>query len=133
MIILVDSGVWIDYFRNRFTAETEALDELLAHDADLATCGIILTEVLQGIRTENQYQKVSRLLAHLLYLPLEKEDYEQAALLYRAARRKGKTVRTTVDAIIAAVAIRHQTLLLHHDRDYAVLAQLSGLQCWKRS
>lgn len=124
-MILVDTSVWIDYFRERSTPAVSRLDKAIDNGEDLCTCGLILTEILQGIRSQQQYVRTRTYFSRLLYLPLNQNAYIDAADLYRQAQRKGKTIRKTVDCIIAACALLHRVPLLHADRDFTTLASIS--------
>jgi predicted nucleic acid-binding protein len=104
------------------------LATLLNEDADLCICGLILTEILQGISSDTQYRTVSRSLSHLIYLPMPREVYLLGADIYRTARKTGKTIRNTVDCIIAACAIVHDTALLQRDKDFLAIASISDLK-----
>src|SRR5205807_1758665 len=96
---------------------------------NVATCLPIIQEVLQGIREERAYRMVRDALWSLPILesPLRGEVYEEAAQLYREARRAGFTIRSSTDCLIAACAVRHQATILHYDRDFDLLAKISRL------
>ena len=85
-------------------------------------------EVLAGARDEAHLLNLRRLLARAVVLPTRPTDYEDAAALYRRCRRQGATVRKLIDCLIAAVAIRSGTPILHHDTDYQTLARHTTLQ-----
>jgi predicted nucleic acid-binding protein len=130
-MILVDTTVWIDLFRGQETAEVKLLERLIGENADICVCGVILTEVLQGIRDDKEYAATSARFESLIYLPMSQRTFRKAAELYRTLRRKGVTIRNAVDCMIAAVAIEHDIPLLHQDRDFTALAQHSGLKVAK--
>ena len=127
-MILVDTSVWIDFFRGRDTPAATWLQNALAHDEDLCLCGIVLTEILQGLCAPGQVAAVERALQPLLYLPMDREVYVEAAAIYRRARAKGTTIRNTVDCLIAACAIAHGIPLAQNDRDYRTIATVSSLK-----
>ena len=131
MIVLVDTSVWIDYFRGTDIAEARVLDKLLDEESDLCICGPILTEVLQGIRDDKQYARTKAMLNSLIYLPLKKARYVEAAALYRNCRRHGETVRSPIDCVIAACAIFSSVSLLHRDRDFEIIARRSSLRIYR--
>ncbi len=124
-MILVDSSAWIEYLRDTGSAVCEEVDRLL--DAELATCDVVRMEVLAGARGETHLSQLRGLLARTVTLPTEPIDYELAASLYRTCRRNDATVRKLVDALIAAVAIRHEVALLQADADLEVLARHTAL------
>jgi predicted nucleic acid-binding protein len=120
--------VWIEYLRGTDAREAHVLHQLLEEEADLCICGPILTEVLQGIRDDKQYTRTKAELESLLYLPLKKERYLDAAALYRNCRKHGETVRNPIDCVIAACAIFSSVPLLHRDRDFEIIARHSSLR-----
>jgi predicted nucleic acid-binding protein len=131
-LILVDSGVWIDYFRGTMTAQTEILDALLGEEP-LAIGDLILTEVLQGIRNaERDFNDARKMLTALTVVELGGEEIAvQAAKNLRALRKLGVTVRKTIDAVIATRCIERRYDsgydLLHNDRDFDPFARHLGL------
>ena len=108
-MILVDSGVWIDYFRGTMTAQTEILDALLGEEP-LAIGDLILTEVLQGFRNdERDFNDARKMLTALTVVELGGEEIAiQAAKNFRALRKLGVTVRKTIDTVIATRCIERQ-------------------------
>ena len=127
-MILVDSSVWIDYFKGRTTVQTERLDGLLDRQA-LAIGDLILTEVLQGFAEESDFKKVKGLLTSLTVVRLVGQEIAiQAAVFYRTLRKQGLTVRKTIDGIIATRCIEHGYDLLHNDRDFEPFVKHLGLR-----
>ena len=127
-MILVDTTVWIDFLKGRDTPEVQRLECLIRDDEDVCICGVILTEVLQGIREDKDYNAVSARFEAFIYLPMSMNSLRKAADMSRLLRRKGITIRNAVDCMIAAVAIEHDIPLLHNDRDFEPLAQYCGLR-----
>ena len=127
-LILVDSSVWIDYFRGVIIPQTERLDQLLGNEP-LAIGDLILTEVLQGFAEERTFLYASRLLTSLTVVELGGQDVAvQAARNYRKLRSLGVTVRKTIDTIVATRCIRSGYDLLHNDRDFEPFVQYLGLR-----
>ncbi len=126
-MILVDSSVWIDYFRGTATPQTDRLDSLLG--AELIAIGdLILTEVLQGFDSERDFSLAARLLTSLFIVDLAGRDIAlQAAKNFRALRARGVTVRKTIDAIIATRCIESRLPLLYSDRDFDPFVEHLGL------
>lgn len=125
-MLLVDTSVWIEVFRrpSRFELESvAALDEII-------TCLPVIQEVLQGFLEERAFRlaREAMLAFPIVESPLRSEVFEEAAQLYRSARRAGMTIRSGVDCLIATCAIRHGLPILHHDRDFQFLAQVSPLK-----
>jgi predicted nucleic acid-binding protein len=127
-LILVDSSVWIDYFRGAATPQAEKLDGLLGREP-LAIGDLILTEVLQGFASERDFNRARKLLTSLTVAPLGGEEVAiQAARNCRTLRRRGVTVRKTIDTIIATRCIESGYELLHSDRDFDAFAEHLGLR-----
>ncbi len=127
-MILVDSSVWIDYFRGRITAQTEKLDRLLGQEL-LAIGDLILTEVLQGFDNERDFSEAGKMLTSLDVVELGgREIAIQAAKNFRVLRRLGVTVRKTIDTVIATRCIESGLDLLHNDRDFDPFAKHLGLR-----
>jgi predicted nucleic acid-binding protein len=117
-VILVDSSVWIDYFRGTPTPEAEKLDSLLGAEP-IATGDLILTEVLQGIVSDRDFNQARKLLTTLVVVDLAGQDIAiQAARNFRVLRALGVTVRKTIDTVIATRCIESRLSLLYSDRDF---------------
>ncbi len=127
-MILVDSSVWVDYFRGTVTAQTDKLDRLLGHEP-LVIGDLILAEVLQGFDSERDFKAAQRLLTALQIVEIGgREIAIQAARNYRLLRGRGVTVRKTVDTMIATRCIESNFDLLHSDRDFDAFAAYLGLR-----
>jgi len=127
-VILVDSSVWIDYFRGAITPQTEKLDGLLEHEP-LAIGDLILAEVLQGFRAERDFNQAVKMLTSLIVVELGGQDIAiQAAKNFRILRSRGVTVRKTIDTTIATRCIESGYDLLHSDRDFDPFAKHLGLR-----
>ena len=127
-MILVDSSVWIDYFRGLITSQTELLDRLLGEEP-LAVGDLILTEVLQGFTDDRSFNEAYKLLTALTIVELCGQDIAiQAARNCRALRKLGVTVRKTIDSVIATRCIESGYYLLHNDSDFDVFVKHLGLR-----
>jgi predicted nucleic acid-binding protein len=127
-LILVDSSVWIDYFKGTSTAQTEKLDSLLGQEP-LAIGDLILVEVLQGFADEQDFNEAREMLTSLTVVELGGQEIAiQAARNFRALRRLGVTVRKTIDTVIATRCIEGGFDLLHNDRDFDAFAKHLGLR-----
>lgn len=127
-MVLADSSVWIDYFNGTDNAATTKLDELLSSTI-VAVGDLILAEVLQGFGSDTDHRTAKNLLLDLdLHVLGGIEIALKAANHFRALRKKGITVRKTVDCFIAAYCIEHDIPLLYRDRDFHPFAQHLGLQ-----
>jgi len=123
MRALIDSTVWIDFFRARDVPHTRRLKSLLAAGEDVCLCGHVLAEVLRGTRHDAQYRKVKHHFDALEYLPMDRQTFEMAADIYRGLKRSGLTLKNTVDTFIAAATIQHGAYLLHNDSDFDLIAK----------
>jgi predicted nucleic acid-binding protein len=117
-MILVDTTVWIDFFSGLTTPQVAMLNSLIAGREDICLCGVILTEVLQGIRDDKEHDKTLAIFLDLLYLPMSRETFLLAAHIYRSLRVRGITIRNSVDCMIAAVCVENNVALLQNDRDF---------------
>ncbi len=118
MRVLVDTTVWIDFFRGVDSPKGRILEQCIQNREDLCCCGFVLTEVLQGIRDEKELRYTKRLFEGLVYLSDDRSTFELAATLYRELRGKGVTIRNSIDCLIAAVVMQHGVALLENDRDF---------------
>jgi len=132
-VILVDTSVWIDFLLGRDLPHVETLETLISADEDLALCGLVLTEILQGIRDDVDYERTRARLRPLPLLPMDEPVFLKAAEIYRALRRQGVTIRRTNDCLIAAVAIIFGVALLHADADFDRIAAVYPLTPAARS
>lgn len=128
-MILVDSSVWIDFLRGTPTPQADTLDGLLGA-VPLAIGDLILTEVLQGCKTDKAFSEVRRLLSTLSVVSLGGMDLAVAAARnFRKLRAMGITVRKTIDTVIATRCIVDRYELLHRDRDFDAFEAHLGLRC----
>jgi len=131
-MILVDTSVWIDFLNGADSKERHALHRLIEEEEDISITEIILTEILQGIKEDENFKRVKDyLLEFPIHKPKGTETYLKAAEIYRDCRKKGKTVRKTVDCIIAAVCIENNLALFHKDSDFDIIGACAGLVCYK--
>lgn len=128
-MILVDTSVWIEFFRGNFDFSGKATPEF----EEVVTCLPVIQEVLQGFDNQKAYN-VARDAMYALPIvesPLSDEVFQMAIDLYRVSRRVGVTVRSSVDCLLAACALRNSLTVLHHDRDFDALSQISPLDTWR--
>jgi predicted nucleic acid-binding protein len=127
-LILVDSSVWIDYFRGNSTPESDLLDSLLPV-RPLATGDLILAEILQGTDSDREFESVRAQMATLEVVIIGGADIAvQSARNYRLLRSKGITIRKTIDTLIATRCIKEGLELLFSDRDFEPFVAHLGLQ-----
>ena len=128
LAIVVDSSVWIDFFRGLVTPQTERLDSLLSTEP-IAVGDLILAEVLQGFRSEQDFNQARKLMTALDVITLGGQDIAlQAAGNYRALRAQGVTIRKTIDTVIATRCIESGFMLLYSDKDFDPFVQHLGLR-----
>lgn len=122
----MDTSIWVGVFRRREPLDLARLVPL----EEIVTCLPVIQEVLQGFRDERAYHLASESMFAMPIVdsPLRSEVFVQAVELYRIARRAGKTVRSSTDCLIATSALRHGLTVLHVDRDYEGLAEVSALR-----
>lgn len=125
-MFLVDTSVWIEALRRPPGIELAAVVAL----DDIVTCLPVIQEVLQGFREDRAYRlaREAMFAFEVVESPLRAELFEEAAQLYRAARLQGLSIRSGVDALIAACAVRNDLAVLHCDRDFGLLARVSPLK-----
>jgi predicted nucleic acid-binding protein len=130
-LIVVDTSVWIDVLNDVPAPQAQRCVELIEGGEPVALTDVILTEVLQGLRSDEEARLVERHLRSFPILRLEGlEDFVLAAELYRTARRAGVTIRRTLDCLIAASCVRTGAPLLHDDPDFDRLATCTPLRIW---
>jgi predicted nucleic acid-binding protein len=128
---IVDSNTWADFFNGVRGEHVERLDGALRLEEDLAVLPIIVTEVLQGFRSDTGFQRAKRLLLALPVLVPTIECHVRAARLFRSLRRKGVTVRGAVDCIIAQACLDTGAELLSPDADFERIARHTPLRLWR--
>lgn len=127
-MILVDSSIWIDFFKGSNTDPVQILERLLQEEEDLSLSDYILTEVLQGFKNDTDFERVRKyFLLFPIYSPSSPDSYIQAARIYRLCRQRGITIRNTVDCLIAQTALENDLVLLHDDSDFDRLAEVAPL------
>jgi len=125
-VILVDSSVWIEFFRRDSDLDLEASLDL----EEVVTCLQVVQEVLQGFDDQRSYLLARDALFAfpVVESPLSEDVHLLAVDLYRSARRAGLTIRSSVDCLIGACALRNSLTVAHHDRDFDALARVSPLE-----
>ena len=129
-MILIDTSAWVEFLRDTGSTVCDLVDELLSEE--IAVCDPIRMELLAGARDESHLSSLRLLMARATVIPMQPTDYDEAAALYRRCRRRGETVRKLIDCLIAAVAIRADTPVLHNDSDFEALARHTELRIYER-
>lgn len=125
-MVLVDTSLWIEFFRASSSFHLESHVDL----DDIVTCLSIIQEVLQGFDDQKAFHTAREAMFsfQIVESPLRSEVFELAVDLFRSSRRAGLTVRSSVDCLIAACALRNSLQILHRDRDFGALARIAPLQ-----
>lgn len=128
-MILADSSVWIDLLRRAGSPAHLELRRIIADDDPLAMTEPVAMELLSGPSDEFTARRIAHQIDGLPTLAVDpRADFREAAAIHRACRRRGTTIRSRVDCLIAAIAIRHDVELLHKDRDFETIAAVTGLR-----
>ena len=127
--MLVDTSVWIDFFNGYESRQAEHLASAIAEAEPIVIPGIVLTEILLGLKNDAEAERISALLgAFDVVAEPTRADYIEAARIYRLCRAKGFTVRSTIDCLIAQLCLRDDFALLSKDRDFKAIADCVPLQ-----
>jgi predicted nucleic acid-binding protein len=129
-VILVDTSALIPYLTGRETAASALLERLVSEEVEIALTPEILQEVLQGARDEKEWRTLKRYLVgqRILALADPLESHVEAARIYYECRRRGLTVRSTLDCVVAQTALEQGVALLHDDRDYDAIQRIRPLK-----
>ncbi|MGH7231790.1 MAG: type II toxin-antitoxin system VapC family toxin [Nitrospiraceae bacterium] len=131
-MIVVDTSVWIEFLEARGTVFDIHLAQLIDSDAPVALADHIYCEVLQGIRDDATYQRTRDVLrAYPILMMGNLRTFDRAAEMYRTCRRRGFTVRSAVDCLIAAVCLEADAELYQNDRDFVAIAKVYGLKLYR--
>lgn len=128
-MIVVDTTVWIDFLEARETPFDRILQSLIEQGASVALTDLIYCEVLQGIRDEATARQIRGILQAFPILRVRGlRTFEHAAAIYRTCRKRGLTIRSTIDCVIAATCIEAGAELYHNDRGFDAIASLHDLR-----
>jgi predicted nucleic acid-binding protein len=125
-LILVDTSVLVGYFRGSAGEVYDKMNDLIDNKMPYGICNYVYQEILQGASNKNDYETLKEYLSTLPFydLPRGKESFEDAAYMYMNCRKHGITVRSTIDILIAQIAIENDLYLFHNDNDYTNIAKL---------
>lgn len=123
MRLLIDTSVWIDFLRGAPSREIDYLKESLRQREHIFIAGVIAQEILQDIRDDSQHRRLSEFLLLFPCIETDFSDYLAAADMYRGLRKKGITLESPTDCLIATLAIRADVFLLHKDSDFTVISK----------
>ena len=131
-MILVDTSVLIDFFKGIKNESVSCLKDVIKQQIPFGITSIVYQEILQGTNTRKEYTLLKEYLnCQRFFHPKDPiSTYEKAAMIYFSCRKKGITVRSTIDCLIAQVAIEHDAFLLQNDKDFEYMAPLVGLKLY---
>ncbi len=122
--MIVDTSVWIDFFNGHPSWQAKRLQQAIAENEQITLPGIVLTEILLDLSSDKKAEKVANVLnAFSITAEMSEADYKKAATIYRTCRSKGKTIRSTIDCLIATLCLRDDVPLLCKDRDFNFIAE----------
>ncbi len=127
-MILVDSSVWIAYFSQKKSTAADFLDKNLDDGQDVVTLPLIITEVLSGFRDDKDFKAAHAVLTKVPIVPISFETYIRAAELYRKLRKKGITIQSPVDCLIAQVCLEIGASIFSLDKDFNKISLNTSLQ-----
>lgn len=124
-MILVDTSVLVDYLKGQDNAPVRAFDRVLQSQIPYGICDFVYQELLQGARSPKEFKTLKAYLETIPFYHLRRgrESFEQAAHMHMQCRERGITIRSTIDLLIAQIAIENEVYLLHNDRDFDNLAK----------
>ena len=126
-MVLVDTSVWVEVFRDKSGAKRTILVKALDGE-EVVLSRFHQLEMLQGCRDEREWGLLKTYLDSQEYLDLRSDSWQDAARVYFDLRRVGRTVRSPIDCCIAQIAMDHDVMLLHCDRDFDVIAEIRPLR-----
>ena len=127
--VLVDTSAWIEFLRGTGSPVHLMLTGLIDEGAALATTDVVVMEILAGARDEARSRELRRFLLHFDHFPSQGlADFERASEIFRRCRGGGETIRSLLDCLVAAVALREEVPVLARDRDYEAISRHTGLE-----
>jgi predicted nucleic acid-binding protein len=131
-MILVDTSVLIDFFKGVKNEPVRCFSDIVKKQIPFGITSVIFQEILQGAKNEKEFELLNEYLSYQQFYHPEDAvaSYEKAARIYFSCRKKGITVRSTIDCLIAQIALEHDLFLLHNDRDFEFMAPVIGLKLY---
>lgn len=131
-MILIDTSAFIEFLNRTGSPIDTEIEYLITNNEEIAFADIIITEILQGIKDDKEYNEVKKsLLSFPIYSLKGINSYIKAAELYRKCRGKGLTVRSTIDLLISQIVLENNLSLLHNDKDFESIASVSDIKFYK--
>jgi predicted nucleic acid-binding protein len=129
-MVIVDTSVWADFLNGYSSKEAAALRELIENEEEIYLTGLIVQEVLQGIREKKKRTEIRKDLEEFVIINPSTQTHIDSAELFCACRKKGITIRKSIDCLIARIAIEYDLQLLHKDRDFTAIAKAHSLKIY---
>jgi hypothetical protein len=129
-MVLVDTSVWADFLNGFGSQEALALKQLIEDEVEIFTTGLILQEVLQGIREKRKRSAIRADLAEFVCIQPTVETHIEAAEIFASCRQRGVAVRKSIDCVIAQLALEYDLEVLQKDRDFTQIAKVLPLRLW---
>jgi len=130
-MVLVDTGVWIDFLAGTETKEVRLLILLLEQEESIAFTGQILQELMQGCSNDKDAQRIEDYFLPFVEICPQRSSYRLAAKIFRDCRGRGYTIRSSVDCLIAACAIENDSPIHHRDRDFKYIEKVCRLKIFR--
>lgn len=127
-MVLVDTSVFIDFFHGITNHKTKQLKEIILSEENIAICGLVYHEVLQGIKSDKDYKVIKSILDEFILIPFPESYYLKTSELYRKLRKKGVTIRKSIDVMISVLCIENNISLLQNDVDFVHIHKHSKLK-----
>ena len=127
---LIDTSVWIDFLRGRSTQSVRNFNEILEENLAYGITGVIYQEILQGASSAEDFKQLANYLStqRFFHFKDQVKSYENAAKIYYQCRQEGITIRSSIDCLIAQIAIEHKLTLVHSDKDFERISRVTSLK-----
>ena len=132
-MILVDTSVLIDLFKGNDNEAVRVFRRAMQLGIPFGICSVIYQEILQGARTKKEFNTLNDYLSTQRFFHPKDQytSYAEAASIYFFCRKKGITIRSTIDCLIAQITLEHELFLLHNDKDFTAMASVAGLKIYR--
>lgn len=132
-MVLIDTSVLIDFFRGKKSKPSEQFRDILVNNIPFGITSFIYQELLQGAKTQKEFNKLKMYLeTQKFYMPQNiPQPYEETALIFFELRKRGITVKNTIDCLIVQIALEHNLFLLHNDRDFDKFSKVVDIKIYK--
>lgn len=129
-MVIVDTSVWADFLNGHISNEVIALKELIENEEEIYLTGLIIQEILQGIKERKKRAQIRNELEEFIVITPSTQTHINSAELFCSCRKKGITIRKSIDCVIAQLAIEYDLQVLHKDRDFSSIAKAQPLKIY---